>query len=154
MIYLYKIQLYSIYKNGKYDCYIKRTTDNVLQILLQGSRWRAKTANTILQIPWKKVKSDANTPTWSKHSARVGYLRKIPVLRLNFPRHSAREIFRLSTGIFRKYPSQAWYIWIEWRSDQLAKDKTSSKDFYKKHLCRWYIYFIIPKIDCLKLKWI
>jgi hypothetical protein len=35
-----------------------------------------------------------------------GYLRKIPVLRLNFPRHSAREIFRLSTSIFRKYPSQ------------------------------------------------
>jgi hypothetical protein len=35
-----------------------------------------------------------------------GYLRKIPVLRLNFARHSAREIFRLSTGIFRKYPSQ------------------------------------------------
>jgi hypothetical protein len=25
-------------KNGKYDCYIKRTTDNVLQILLQASR--------------------------------------------------------------------------------------------------------------------
>jgi hypothetical protein len=37
-------------------CYIKRTTDNVLQILLQASRWRVKTANTILQIPWKKVK--------------------------------------------------------------------------------------------------
>jgi hypothetical protein len=35
-----------------------------------------------------------------------GYLRKIPVLRLNFPRHSAREIFRLSIGMFRKYPSQ------------------------------------------------
>jgi hypothetical protein len=35
-----------------------------------------------------------------------GYLRKIPILRLNLPRHSAREIFRLSTGIFRKYPSQ------------------------------------------------
>ena len=34
-----------------------------------------------------------------------GYLRKIPVLRQNFPRHSARE-FGLSTGIFRKYPSQ------------------------------------------------
>jgi hypothetical protein len=33
-------------------------------------------------------------------------MRKIPVLRLNFPRHSAREIVRLSTGIFRKYPSQ------------------------------------------------
>jgi hypothetical protein len=30
-------------------CYIKRTTDNVLQILLQVSRWRVKTANTILQ---------------------------------------------------------------------------------------------------------
>jgi hypothetical protein len=56
-------------KNGKYDCYIKRTTDNVLQILLQASRWRVKTENTILQIPWKKVKSDANTPTWSKNSA-------------------------------------------------------------------------------------
>jgi hypothetical protein len=26
-------------KNGKYDCYIKRTTDNVLQIVLQASRW-------------------------------------------------------------------------------------------------------------------
>ena len=47
-------------------CYIKRTTDNVLQILLQASRWRVKTANTILQIPWKKVKSYANT---SKNSA-------------------------------------------------------------------------------------
>ena len=35
------------------------------------------------------------------------YLRKIPVLRLNSPRHSTREIFRLSTGIFHKYPSQA-----------------------------------------------
>ena len=36
-------------------CYIKRTTDNVLQILLQAYRWRVKTANTILQIPWKKL---------------------------------------------------------------------------------------------------
>jgi hypothetical protein len=27
-----------------------------------------------------------------------------------FNRLSAREIFRLSTGIFRKYPSQTWYI--------------------------------------------
>ena len=50
-------------------CYIKRTTDNVSQILLQASRWRVKTANTILQIPWKQVKSYANTPTWSKNSA-------------------------------------------------------------------------------------
>jgi hypothetical protein len=50
-------------------CYIKCTTDNVLQILLQASQWRVKTANTILQIPWKKVKSYANTPTWSKNSA-------------------------------------------------------------------------------------
>jgi hypothetical protein len=50
-------------------CYIKRTTDNVLQILLQASGWRVKTTNTILQIPWKKVKSYANTPTWSKYSA-------------------------------------------------------------------------------------
>jgi hypothetical protein len=57
-------------KNGKYDCYIKCTTDNVLQILLQVSRWKVKTANTILMmIPWKKVKSYANTPTWSKNSA-------------------------------------------------------------------------------------
>jgi hypothetical protein len=36
-------------------CYIKYTTDNVLQIVLQASRWRVKTANTILQIPWKKL---------------------------------------------------------------------------------------------------
>jgi hypothetical protein len=51
-------------------CYIKRTTDNVLQIVLQASRWRVKTANTTLQIPWKKVKSYANTPTWIKNSAK------------------------------------------------------------------------------------
>ena len=50
-------------------CYIKRTTDNVSQILLQASRWWVKTPKTILQISWKKVKSYANTPTWSKHSA-------------------------------------------------------------------------------------
>jgi hypothetical protein len=56
-------------ENGKYDCYIKRTTDNVLQFCLQASRWRVKTANKILQIPWKQVKSYANTPTWSKNSA-------------------------------------------------------------------------------------
>ena len=49
-------------------CYIKRTTDNVLQNLLLASRWRVKMANTILQIPWKKVKSYANTLTWSKNS--------------------------------------------------------------------------------------
>ena len=29
-------------------CHIKRTTDNVLQILLEASRWRVKTENTIL----------------------------------------------------------------------------------------------------------
>ena len=44
------------------------------------------------------------------YHAWEGYLRKIPVLRLNFPRLSAREIFRLSTDIFRIYPSQTWYI--------------------------------------------
>jgi hypothetical protein len=88
--------------------------DNVLQILLQASRWRVKTANTILQIPWKKVKSYANTPTWSKRYIMFGrgICEKIPVLRLNFTRHSAREIVRLETGIFRKYPSQTWYICI------------------------------------------
>jgi hypothetical protein len=61
-------------------CYIKRITDNVLQILLQASRWRVKTANTILQIPWKKVKSYANTPTWNKnseiHNARPEFVKK------------------------------------------------------------------------------
>jgi S-ribosylhomocysteine lyase LuxS involved in autoinducer biosynthesis len=54
-------------------CYIKHTTDNVLQILLQASLWRVKTANTILQIPWKKAKSCANTSTWSKNSANSQY---------------------------------------------------------------------------------
>jgi hypothetical protein len=71
-------------------CYIKRTTDNVSQILLQASRWWVKTANTV----WE------------------GYLRKIPVLRLNFSRHWMWDIFRLLTGIFRKYSSQTWYICI------------------------------------------
>ena len=57
------------------------------------------------------------------------YLRKIPVLRLNFPRHSAREIFRLSTGIFRKYPSQTWYICIQLvkRSELLKATKNIPK---------------------------
>ena len=41
-------------------------------------------------------------------------MRKIPVLKLNFPRHSSRDIFRLSTGIFRKYASQTWYICIQY----------------------------------------
>jgi hypothetical protein len=58
-----------LFNNSTAWCYIKRTTDNVLQILLQASRWKVKKANTILQIPWKKVKSYANTTTWSKHSA-------------------------------------------------------------------------------------
>jgi hypothetical protein len=64
-------------------CYIKRTTDNVLQIMLQTSQWRVKTANTILQIPWKKVKSYANTPTWTDevkilqiHNERPEYVKK------------------------------------------------------------------------------
>jgi hypothetical protein len=35
---------------------------------------------------------------------------KNDVLRLNLPRLLAREIFGLSNGIFRKYPSQIWYI--------------------------------------------
>jgi hypothetical protein len=46
--------------------YTKSTNDDVLQIVLQASRWRVKTANTILQIPWKKVKSYANTPEFVK----------------------------------------------------------------------------------------
>jgi hypothetical protein len=37
-------------------------SDNVLQILLQASRWSVNTANMILQIPWKKAKSYVNTP--------------------------------------------------------------------------------------------
>ena len=59
-----------------------------------------------------------------------GYLRKIPVLRLNFPRYSEgylrkipverrtislaewRGKFSLKTGTPRKYPSQTWYIWV------------------------------------------
>ena len=64
-------------------CYIKSTTDNVLQIMLQTSQWRLKTANTILQIPWKKVKSYANTPTWTDevkilqiHNERPEYVKK------------------------------------------------------------------------------
>ena len=49
-------------------------------------------------------------------------MRKIPVLRLNIPRHSAWEIFRLLTGIFRKYPSLTWYISI--KSDLCLKKCT------------------------------
>jgi hypothetical protein len=65
----YKLSNYTLYKKAGFWLVNSRDTDNVLQILLQGSRWRVKTANTILQIPWKKVKSYANTPTWGKQSA-------------------------------------------------------------------------------------
>jgi hypothetical protein len=51
--------------------------------MLQMSQWRVKTANTILQIPWKKVKSYANTPTWTDevkilqiHNERPEYVKK------------------------------------------------------------------------------
>ena len=47
-----------------------------------------------------------HTPIINQKHKRSGTA--LPVLRLNFPRRSAREIFRLSTGIFRKYPSQTW----------------------------------------------
>jgi hypothetical protein len=49
-----------------------------------------------------------HTPIINQKHKRSGTA--LPVFRLNFPRRSAREIFRLSTGIFRKYPSQTWYI--------------------------------------------
>ena len=76
--------LYMMYLfNSTEWCYIKSTTDNVLQIMLQTSQWRLKTANTILQIPWKKVKSYANTPTWTDevkilqiHNERPEYVKK------------------------------------------------------------------------------
>jgi hypothetical protein len=59
-------------KNGKNDCHIKCTTDNDLQILLQESSWRVKTSNTILQIPWKKVKSVAMSSTHRRFECRSG----------------------------------------------------------------------------------
>jgi hypothetical protein len=49
-----------------------------------------------------------HTPIINQKHKRSGTA--LPVLRLNFPRRSAGEIFHLSTGIFRKYPSQTWYI--------------------------------------------
>jgi hypothetical protein len=39
-----------------------------------------------------------------------GYLRKIPVERRKISRAEWRGKFSLKTGIFRKYPSQTWYI--------------------------------------------
>ena len=51
-------------------CYIKRTTDNVLQIFLQASRWRVKTANTILQIHLHEVK------ILQIHKARPEFVKK------------------------------------------------------------------------------
>jgi hypothetical protein len=79
-LYIYIYINYTLYKNAgfwlvnSHDIFLQIQAlhcefDNVSQILLQASRWRVKTANTILQIPWKKVKSYANTPTWSKNSA-------------------------------------------------------------------------------------
>ena len=39
-----------------------------------------------------------------------GYFRKIPVERRTISRAERRGKFSLKTGIFRKYPSQTWYI--------------------------------------------
>ena len=49
-------------------------------------------------------------------------MQKLPVLRLNFLRHSAREIVRLSTGIFRKYPPKhdIMYICMQCFYDKLT----------------------------------
>jgi hypothetical protein len=66
---------------------------------------------------------------------------KIPVLRLNFPRHLAWEIFRLSTGIFRKYPSQTWYICIIYNSNKIWKFIQIDKCFTKMsvtQLKKWF----------------
>jgi hypothetical protein len=55
MIYLYIITPYIRMLDSDWLIAVKRTTDNISQILLQASRWWVKTANTILQIPWKKL---------------------------------------------------------------------------------------------------
>jgi hypothetical protein len=39
-----------------------------------------------------------------------GYFRKIPVERRKISRAEWRRKFSIKTGIFRKYPSQTWYI--------------------------------------------
>ena len=44
------------------------------------------------------------------YHAWEGYLRKIPVERRKISRAEWREKFSLKTVIFRKYPSQTWYI--------------------------------------------
>ena len=44
------------------------------------------------------------------YHVREGYLRKIPVKRRKISQAEWRGIFSLKTGIFRKYPSQTWYI--------------------------------------------
>jgi hypothetical protein len=44
------------------------------------------------------------------YHAWEGYLRKIPVERRTIFRTEWRGKFSLKTGIFRKYPSQTWYI--------------------------------------------
>ena len=46
-------------KNGKYNFAIKRTTDNVLQILLQASRWRVIIRQNLKKLRIGKKK---NTP--------------------------------------------------------------------------------------------
>jgi hypothetical protein len=60
--------------------------------------------STITYVKWYPIKMCVKAITLTQFEYN---LRKIPVLRLNFTRLSAREIFRLSTGIFSKYPSQA-----------------------------------------------
>jgi hypothetical protein len=50
--------MYMYLFNSTEWCYIKRTTDNVSKFCYK----------RLGEIPWKKVKSYANTPTWSKHS--------------------------------------------------------------------------------------
>ena len=44
------------------------------------------------------------------YHAWQGYLRKIPVERRTISRAEWRGKFSVKTGIFRKYPSQTWYI--------------------------------------------
>jgi len=68
-------------------------------------------------------------------------LQKIPVFRLNFPRLSAREIFR-------KYPSQTWYIWICGKLSGWFHGWWDKLNYYSVFSLGFYIKYLV----CILLK--
>ena len=163
-------------KNSKYDFAIKHTTDSVLQILLQDSRWRVKTANMIGKYPamaekLKKLRMGKKKypfhQTWFSSALKrnsVFFSPDFTVLPLRFLFYSIFNIsdfadFRffvlVKSGLFHKpMMNQKTAFWY--------KMELETKSHYKlilivistnKKNMLWYLYALQKKIFFFRYYW-